>query len=91
MVNSYIHNGWADKILINPDCTAGESLAATIEIPITTNRQDLHHLLTLEFTNAQIVSYFMTRLVDDGLPACDFKSINKSAMSFFKCGHVQKI
>ena len=45
----------------------------------------------LAFTNAQIISYFVTRTVDDGLPAADFKSINNSACSLYRCGHVQKI
>ena len=45
----------------------------------------------LPFTNAQIVAYFVTRTVDDALPAGDFKSINKSASNLYRCGHVQKI
>lgn len=45
----------------------------------------------LPFTNAQIVAYFVTRTVDDALPAGDFKSINKSASNLYHCGHVQNI
>ena len=44
-----------------------------------------------EFTNAQIISYFVSRTADDGLPASDFKSVNSSALSLFRCDHVQKI
>ena len=34
------------------------------------------------FTNAQLVTYFVTRTADDGLPLGDFKSINSSAELF---------
>ena len=43
------------------------------------------------FTNAQIVTYFVTRTASDGLPMGDFKSINNSAANLFCCGHVQRI
>ena len=43
------------------------------------------------FTEGQLVSYFVCRTVADGLPAGDFKSINKSAKYLFDCGHVQDI
>ena len=43
------------------------------------------------FTNAQLVTYFVTRTADDGLPLGDFKSINSSAEKLFCCGHVQNI
>ena len=42
------------------------------------------------FTNAQLVTYFVTRTADDGLPLGDFKSINSTA-ELFRCGHVQHI
>ena len=38
-----------------------------------------------------IVTYFVSRSVQDGLPAGDFKAINKSAEYLFRCGHVQHI
>ena len=41
------------------------------------------------FTNAQLVTYFVCRTVNDGLPAGDFKSINKSAKYLFDCGHTR--
>ena len=44
-----------------------------------------------QFNNAQIVSYFVTRTVSDGLQAGDFKSVNQSAVNLFRCGHVQQI
>ena len=37
------------------------------------------------------MGYFVTRTVTDSLPAADFKSMNKSAESLFRCGHVQGI
>ena len=47
--------------------------------------------LQVQFTNAQIVEYFVTRTVSDGRRSADFKSINKSALNLFRCGHVQNI
>ena len=41
--------------------------------------------------NSNIVAYFVSRSVYDGLPAGDFKAINKSAQYLFGCGHVQHI
>ena len=43
------------------------------------------------FTNAQMISYFVTRTADDGLPMGDFKSVNNSASNLFRCGHLQQI
>ena len=43
------------------------------------------------FSNAQIVSYFVTRTVSDGLASSDFKSLNQSALNLFRCGHVQSV
>ena len=43
------------------------------------------------FMNAQLVTYFVTRTADDGLPLGDFKSINSTAEKLFRCGHVQHI
>ena len=43
------------------------------------------------FTNGHIVQYFVTRILIDGLPASDFKSINQSALYLYCCGHVQNI
>ena len=40
---------------------------------------------------SNIVAYFVSRSVYDGLPAGDFKTINKSAQYLFGCGHVQII
>ena len=40
------------------------------------------------FNNGHVVSYFVTRLVIDGLPSSDFKSINSSAENLFRCGHI---
>jgi len=43
------------------------------------------------FTNAQMISYFVERILADGAPANDVKSLNNSAMSLFRCGHIQDI
>ena len=41
------------------------------------------------FTNAQMISYFVERTLADGEPANDAKALNNSAMSLFRCGHIQ--
>ena len=43
------------------------------------------------FSHGQIVTYFVSRTVCDGLPAGDFKAINANAKKLFDCGHVQNI
>ena len=43
------------------------------------------------FTNAQMISYFVERILADGEPANDVKALNNSAMSLFRCGHIQDI
>ena len=48
-------------------------------------------LENFHFSSGHIVSYFVNRSVCDGLPAGDFKAINKSAENLFVCGHVQNI
>ena len=40
------------------------------------------------FSNGQMVTYFGSRTVSDGLPAGDFKAMNKR---LYDCGHVQNI
>lgn len=42
-----------------------------------------------KFSLSNIISYFVTRTVNDGKAASDFKSINQSAENLFRCGHVQ--
>ena len=44
-----------------------------------------------EFNFSQIITYFVTRTISDGLPASDFKFSNVLADNLFKCGHVQNI
>jgi len=43
------------------------------------------------FTNAQMISYFVQKTLADDEPANDVKSLNNSAMSQFRCGHIQDI
>ena len=45
----------------------------------------------IAFTNAQMISYFVTRTADDGMPVGDFRSLNKSAYYIFHCGNVQEV
>ena len=48
-------------------------------------------LENFHFSSGNKVSYFVNRSVCDGLPAEDFKAINKSAENLFVSGHVQNI
>lgn len=43
------------------------------------------------FAEGQFISYFCLQTVADGLPAGDFKSMNKSAKHLFDYGHVHNI
>ena len=43
------------------------------------------------FSNAEIINYFVSRTATDGLPVCDMKSMNTSALNLFQCGHIQGI
>ena len=47
--------------------------------------------ILFDFSNSQIISYFVTRSVTDGKIAADVKSINKSAENLFICCHVKNI
>ena len=46
---------------------------------------------SINFTNAEIVNYFVLRRAVDGMPASDIKGMNNSALNLFKCGHFQDI
>ena len=43
------------------------------------------------FTNAQMISYCVERILADGGPANDMKALNNLAMSLFRCWHIQDI
>ena len=43
------------------------------------------------FTNGNLIDYFTVQTATDGLPRGDFKSINRSALDMFRCGHVHEI
>ena len=47
--------------------------------------------IPINFTNAEIVNYFVIRRAIDGLPASDVKGMNSSALNLFWCGHLQDI
>ena len=101
-VQAYIINGWA-KNVVDPDRHTDETpsaptgSASTDAIAIL--GQSWQNIRTMykspsdipQFSNAQIVSYFVTRTVSDGIASSDFKSINQSALHLFRCGHVQSI
>ena len=37
------------------------------------------------------MNYFVLRSTTDGMPASDVKGMSKSALNFFRCGHLQEI
>ncbi len=43
------------------------------------------------FSHGQMVTYFVSRTVSDGLPAGDFNAMNTKAKRIYNCGHVQNI
>ena len=43
------------------------------------------------FSHGQMITYFVSRTVSDGLPAGDFKAMNIKAKRIFDCGHIQNI
>ena len=96
-MKSYIRNGWANN-LKNPDLEQVSSdthdAKAGHRPPsiTTTNWKDFKFAYTKQdiplFTDGQLVTYFVCRTVADGLPAGDFKSMNKSAKYLFDCGHI---
>ena len=97
-VKAYIRNGW-DKKIINPDGAAKVSGAYTSEQNDETFNGEWIDIKSAysraedvpSFTYGNMITYFVTRTVTDGLPANDFKSINKSAKYLFDCGHVQNV
>ena len=97
-VKAYIRNGW-DKKIINSDGAAKVSGAYTSEQNDETFNGEWIDINSAysraedvpSFTYGNMITYFVTRTVTDGLPANDFKSINKSAKYLFDCGHVQNI
>ena len=93
-VPHYIQYGWADSV-VDPDdasTTSDEGFGA----PETDNWIDIKEFYKSpddvpRFTNAQIVTYFVTRQVCDSRLCGDFKAINRSAMNLFRCGHLQQV
>ena len=81
--------------MIDQDCTMVHDVSLKMVVP-SGSWQDIKtvHKPPSEvppFTNAQIVSYFVTRTVSDGLASSDFKSLNQSALNLFRCEHVQSV
>ena len=98
-VRAYIENEWSGNV-VDPDKKYHETRLGTsgqaANGQISTTWKDIKtaytsQALQVQFTNAQIVEYFVTRTVSDGRLSADFKSINKSALNLFRCGHVQNI
>ena len=44
-----------------------------------------------DFDIDRMDTYFILRLVDDGLPARDYKDIHSHAYSLFKAGHIESV
>ena len=87
-VQAYIVNCWASKV-VDPDCRTVPDETPTL-IACCDNKlfQDIKTVNKSPseippFSNAQIVSYFVTRTVTDGLASSDFKLINQSALNLF--------
>lgn len=55
------------------------------------NWTKLEETTTPEFDIDHMNTYFISRLVDDGLPARDYKDIHSHAYPLFKVGHIQSI
>ena len=72
---AYPENGWLPLLSAYPQSTL--STDQDNEVP--------------QFTMSDIMSYFVTRCLEDSLPSGDFKSISKSSENLFRCGHVQNI
>ena len=106
-MRSYIRNGWVDKIINPdqlPQDGASGSITAIVDgdQPATPDQCSGINWKALKsayscpdevpsFSNGQMVTYFVSRTVSDGLPAGDFKTINTHAKKLFDCGHVQCI
>ena len=98
-VNAYIEYGWSNE-LVDPDKpdlpdTQSDGECESLTFP-TNGWVDIRSAYKSpnevpEFNYSQIITYFVTRTVSDGLPVSDFKSSNVSADNLFKCGHVQNI
>ena len=101
-VESYIRNGW-DGCIVDPD--APSSAAAVTDTATQKPPADIQAIDTWKpiktafstpedvpkFSHGQMISYFVTRTLNDGLPAGDFKGINQKSMHLFQCGHIQHI
>ena len=94
---TYVENGWADSI-IEPDqpeaTTSQDACSDAMQGMLPATWEDIRTAFKPNqpfpyFTNAQIVEYFVTRTVSDGLHVAE--SINKSALNLFCCGYVQNI
>ena len=93
-VRAYIDNDWADNV-VNPDNNTVAQSSGVVDVQLPAVWQNIKvaykSQAVPQFGNGQIVEYFVTRTVKDGCPAADFKSMNKSAINLFRCGHVQNI
>ena len=96
-VNAYIRNGLDTKQLVDPDhpCSSAREDASFVPTDgwqeITQAYMHLPLQQVIAFTNAQMISYFVTRTADDEMPVGDFKSLNKSVYCIFHCGHLQEV
>ncbi len=93
-VNAYIKEGLDQELPCSSSSTvATEKHSFVQDIPKEgwKDIKSINGTFKLNFNNSNIVSYFISQSVTDGLPAGDFKAINKSAEYLFRCGHIQSI
>ena len=94
-VRAYIQYGWAETLLVDPDnisATSDKGYGALECNDFVDIKQFYTSPDTVpNFTNAQIVGYFVICQVCDTRLCGDFKAIDKSAMNLFCCGHLQQV
>ena len=106
VVEAYLRNGW-DSYIADPNAPMPYSDLATTSTDSTPSTATCTGTVAAiwrpissafskpedvpEFSYGQMIGYFITKTVKDGLPAGDFKGMNKKVMNLFRCGHVQHI
>ena len=101
-VEAYTRNGWTNDI-IDPD---GKFTSQQSGVSLSTCDRGLPDIDAnavwkplkeaflpsnpVNFTNAEIVNYFVLRSTIDGMPASDVKGMSKSALNLFQCGISKK-
>ena len=91
-VESYIRNGWGHMIIDPDDCSSRDPKCDHVEPAIHPEAPSWENLIFAFsgpevvrvplFSDGQMIEYFVTRTVSDGLPAGDFKSMNTILCQF---------